>query len=96
MEQGDKSTLIKDIFQQSGQTVDVKAPSTVMSTLESSLENNELSTVHVTKKGISIKAGASKTVSLKIKSLVVSERTPVVSSRKLRSSFHKESHYNHH
>ena len=78
MEKGDKPALIRDIFQQSGRDVDVKALSAVMSTLESTSGNNELSPVQVTKKGATVKAGSSKTVSFKIKSLVVSDRTPVV------------------
>ena len=71
-----KSELIKDIFRKSGKEVDEVTVSALIAALQSSSE--ELSTVTITKKGTSIKAGTSQSIACKIKSVVVSERTPIM------------------
>ena len=69
--------MLKGLFEKAEKKVDKVAISTLLATLQT-VNANELSSVKVLKSGMVLKAGSVETVSCKIKSVVVNERTPVV------------------
>ena len=70
-------TTVKKILQRSKQDIDDQTVSGFIASLQASA-SERLSSVNVLKKGIVVKAGSIQTLSCKIESLVVDERTPVV------------------
>ena len=73
----DQVSMLKSILEKAEKKVDKVVISALLATLQT-VNAKELSSVTVLKSGTVLKAGSTQTVTCKIKSVVVNERTPVV------------------